>query len=166
MNLTINEIAKACGGTLVLQGDRTKGDANVSAVAIDSRKAEAGGVFVAVSGERVDGHRFVGNVYEKGIVLTVVEKSPEEVEKEHGIPKDKWGSYLMVKDSLQALRDMAEAYRRKLDVKVVGITGSAGKTSTKELTAAVLSEKYKVLKTEGNLNNEIGVPLTDRKSVV
>lgn len=160
MNLTINEIAKACGGTLVLQGDRTKGDANVSAVAIDSRKAEAGGVFVAVSGERVDGHRFVGNVYEKGIVLTVVEKSPEEVEKEHGIPKDKWGSYLMVKDSLQALRDMAEAYRRKLDVKVVGITGSAGKTSTKELTAAVLSEKYKVLKTEGNLNNEIGVPLT------
>ena len=87
MNLTINEIAKACGGTLVLQGDRTKGDANVSAVAIDSRKAEAGGVFVAVSGERVDGHRFVGNVYEKGIVLTVVEKSPEEVEKEHGIPK-------------------------------------------------------------------------------
>lgn len=160
MNLTINEIAKACGGRLVLQGERADGDINVSSVVIDSRRMEAEGVFVAVPGERVDGHRFVGAVYEKGAALTVVEKSPEEVEREHGVAKDQWGSYLVVKDSLQALRDMAEAYRRKLDVKVVGITGSAGKTSTKELIAAVLSEKYQVLKTEGNLNNEIGVPLT------
>lgn len=160
MNLTINEIAKACGGTLVLQGEGADGDACVTSVAIDSRKAEAGGVFVAVPGERVDGHGFVGSVYEKGAALAVVQKAPEEVEREHGVSTDRWGSYLLVKDSLQALRDMAEAYRKKLDVKVVGITGSAGKTSTKELTAAVLSEKYRVLKTEGNLNNEIGVPLT------
>ncbi len=160
MNLTINEIARACGGTLVLQGEGADGDACVSSVAIDSRKAQAGGVFVAVPGERVDGHSFVGAVAEMGAALAVVQKSPGEVEREQGVPKDRWGSYLLVEDSLQALRDMAEAYRKKLAVKVVGITGSAGKTSTKELIAAVLSEKYRVLKTEGNLNNEIGVPLT------
>lgn len=160
MNLTINEIAEACGGTLVLQGEEAKGDRCVESVVIDSRKAQAGCVFVAVPGERVDGHSFVGTVYEKGAALAIVQKSPDEVEAQHGVPRDRWGSYLLVEDGLQALRDMAEAYRKKLDVKVVGITGSAGKTSTKELTAAVLSEKYRVLKTEGNLNNEIGVPLT------
>lgn len=160
MNLTIDEIAKACGGTLVLQGEGARGDLCVSSAEIDSRRVQAGGVFVAVPGERVDGHSFLETVYEKGAVLAVVQKTPEAVEEEHGISAGRWGSYLLVDDSLQALRDMAEAYRRKLDVKVVGITGSAGKTSTKELTAAVLSEKYKVLKTEGNLNNEIGVPLT------
>lgn len=159
MNLTINDIAKACGGRLVLQ-EGVRGDACVSSVAIDSRKVEAQGVFVAVAGERVDGHSFVASVYEKGAALAVVRKSPEETEKENGPLKRQWGSYLLVEDTLQALKDMAEAYRRKLAVKVVGIAGSAGKTSTKELVAAVLSEKYRVLKTEGNLNNEIGVPLT------
>lgn len=92
--------------------------------------------------------------------MAVTRKTPEQVEEEYGCPADQWGSYLLVEDSLQALRDIAEAYRKKLEIKVVGITGSSGKTSTKELMAAVLSEKYHVLKTEGNLNNEIGVPLT------
>lgn len=160
MNLTINEIARACGGTLVLRGEETEGEQCVSSVVIDSRKAQAGCVFVAVPGERVDGHSFLGAVYEKGAALAIVQKSPEEAEREHGLPSRQWGSYLLVEDSLQALKDMAEIYRQKLKVKVVGITGSAGKTSTKELVAAVLSERYRVLKTEGNLNNEIGVPLT------
>ena len=153
MNLTINEIAKACGGRLMLQ-EGVRGDTCVSSVAIDSRKVEPQGVFVAVEGEHVDGHSFVASVYEKGAALAVVRKVPKEAE------KGQRGSCLLVEDTLQALKDMAEAYRRKMPVKTVGITGSAGKTSTKELVAAVLSEKYRVLKTEGNLNNEIGVPLT------
>lgn len=163
MDLTIGEIAAACGGKLVLQKrgqQEVCSDTCVSSVAIDSRKAEAGGVFVAVSGEHVDGHSFAVSVFEKGVVLVITQKTPEEAERDHGCAREQWGSYLLVEDTLQALRDAAEAYRKKLDIKVVGITGSSGKTSTKELMAAVLSEKYRVLKTEGNLNNEIGVPLT------
>lgn len=158
MNLSLSEIEKACGGTLVLQ----KADENrkVSSVVIDSRLVTAEGVFVATVGERVDGHRFIADVYEKGASLVITEKTPEQVEAEHGIKAASWGSYLLVKDSLQALKDIAEYYRSKLTIPVVGITGSVGKTSTKEFIAGVLSEKYHVLKTEGNFNNEIGVPLT------
>lgn len=160
MDLTIQEIAASCGGILTLQGGGVDGDSRVSSVAIDSREAEAGGVFIAAIGERVDGHRFVPSVFAKGAALAVVQKTPECVEEEHGVRAKQWGSYVLVEDTLQALQDIAEYYRRKLPVKVVGITGSSGKTSTKELAASVLSEKYKVLKTTGNLNNEIGVPLT------
>lgn len=163
MDFTIGEIAEACGGTLVLQkgkGQEVNSDNCVSSVTIDSRKAEPQGVFVAVPGEHVDGHSFAASVFDKGVILVITQKTPEQAQQEHGCPAEEWGSYLLVKDTLQALRDMAEAYRKKLDIKVVGITGSSGKTSTKELTAAVLSEKYHVCKTEGNLNNEIGVPLT------
>lgn len=158
MNLSLCEIENACGGILVLQ----EADANrkVSSVVIDSRLVTAGGVFLATVGERVDGHRFIADVYAKGASLVITEKTPEQVEAEHGIKADDWGSYLLVKDSLQALKDIAEYYRSKLTIPVVGITGSVGKTSTKEFIAGVLSEKYQVLKTEGNFNNEIGVPLT------
>lgn len=159
MNLTVNEIGAACGGKLVLQNPAA-GGIRVSSVAIDSRQVEEGGVFVAVPGEKVDGHMFAGHVFSLGAALVITQKTPLEVERKHGGPAEQWGSYLLVEDSLQALKDIAEAYRKKLGVKVVGITGSSGKTSTKELMASVLSEKYRVLKTEGNLNNEIGVPLT------
>lgn len=71
-----------------------------------------------------------------------------------------WGAYILVEDTLQALKDIAGYYRSLLTIPIVGITGSVGKTSTKEFIAGVLSEKYQVLKTEGNFNNEIGVPLT------
>lgn len=159
MDLTIREIAESCGGTLVLRGENADVDTRVSSVAIDSRQAEDGGVFIATIGERVDGHRFAHSAFAKGAALAVVQKTPERVEAEGG-QAARWGSYLLVEDTLQALKDMAEYYRRKLPVKVVGITGSSGKTSTKELVASVLAEKYHVLKTMGNLNNEIGVPLT------
>ena len=160
MDLTIKEIAEACGGTLVLQGGRAKDDICVSSVVIDSRAVEPGGVFLATVGERVDGHQFIPDVYAKGAVLVVTQKGPEQVEAEHGCRASDWGCYVLVEDTLQALKEIAEAYRKKLPVKVVGITGSVGKTSTKEFIAAVLAEKYRVLKTEGNFNNEIGVPLT------
>ncbi len=159
MNLSVREIAEACRGKLVLQG-KIEDDTCVSSLVIDSRKVENGGVFVAVPGERVDGHRFVSQVFEAGVCLAVVQKAPEQVQEETGTDCSRWGSYVLVEESLQALKDIAEYYRRKLDIRIVGITGSVGKTSTKEFVAGVLSEKLKVLKTEGNFNNEIGVPLT------
>lgn len=160
MNLTISEIVQACSGRFVPGGEEGDGSRQVSCVVIDSRQVEPQGVFIAVEGERVDGHKFVSQVFAQGAALAVVQKGPQQVEEAWGSPAQGWGNYILVKDTLQALRDIAEAYRRKLTVKVVGITGSVGKTSTKEFVAGVLSQKYRVLKTEGNLNNEIGVPLT------
>ena len=156
MELTIRQIAEAAKGRLVYGGPEDAREAfletNVDSVVLDSRQVRSGGVFVATVGERVDGHSFAESVFEKGAVLAVVQREPED--SEH------WNNYLVVEDTLVALKDIAEAYRKTLSIPVVGITGSVGKTSTKEFIAGVLSEKYHVLKTEGNYNNEIGVPLT------
>jgi len=156
MNLTIGQIVEATGGRLVYgePGVALQNflDNKVDSVVLDSRQVRSGSVFVATVGERVDGHSFAESVYEKGAALTVVQREPQEAER--------WGSYLLVENTLQALKDIAEYYRKTLRIPVVGITGSVGKTSTKEFIAGVLSEKYNVLKTQGNYNNEIGVPLT------
>lgn len=159
MNLSVGEIAAVCRGRLV-QSEDGKNDTNVTSVVVDSRKVTEGGVFIATLGERVDGHSFAASAFSQGAALAVVSKTPEQLARETGEPAPDWGSYVLVEDTLQALKEIAEYYREKLDVKVVGITGSAGKTSTKEFIAGVLAEKYSVLKTEGNFNNEIGVPLT------
>lgn len=159
MDLKIGQIQEACGGKLALQ----KGvcpEQKVNGVTLDSRQITNGEVFVAVGGNRVDGHKFVMQAFARGASLVVTEKTPKQVEEEHGVSAEAWGSYLLVENSLQALKDMAEFYRKTLRIPFVGITGSVGKTSTKEFIAAVLGEKYSVLKTEGNYNNEIGVPLT------
>ena len=137
MDLTIKEIAQACGGKLVVQGGKADGDTCVTSVVIDSRAVEPGGVFIATVGERVDGHCFIRGAFAKGAVLAVTQKTPEEMG-EAAAPA--WGSYILVEDTLQALKDIAEAYRKKLSVKVIGITGSVGKTSTKEFIADVLAE--------------------------
>lgn len=147
-NMTLENLAAACGGKLVCRGQLPCGEA--SAVVIDSRKAEKDSIFIAVKGERVDGHRFIPDVFAKGALGVVCEQLPEEPA----------GPCILVEDSLKALRQIAEFYRAQLPVKVVGITGSVGKTSTKEFIAAVLAQKYRVHKTQGNFNNEIGVPLT------
>lgn len=174
MKFSIKQIAEACGGELVLQSGQNGGDGGaarqvtsvapescqVTSVVLDSRQVTEGGVFVATVGERVDGHKFIPDVFAKGISLVITEKTPRQVEAEHGVAANSWGSYLLVEDSFQALKDMAEAYRRTLSIPIVGITGSVGKTSTKEFIAGALAEKYQVLKTEGNFNNEVGVPLT------
>ena len=159
MDLNLGEIAASCGGKPVLRGDVTF-DTCVSSVEKDSREVTKQGVFLAIVGERVDGHRFIASVFEKGAVLAITQKTPEQVEAETGISSGGWGSYILVEDTLQALKDIAEYYRRKLSIPMVGVTGSVGKTSTKEFIAGVLEEKYNVLKTDKNYNNEIGVPLT------
>ncbi len=147
-NLTLENIAKACRGTYI--GSDTQKTTEISGVAIDSRLVEHGFLFVPIRGEKVDGHTFIPSVFEKGAAAVL---SEEEL-------TDAKGPYILVESSKQALKDLAAYYRQSLSVKVVGITGSVGKTSTKEMVASVLSQKYSVLKTEGNYNNEIGLPLT------
>lgn len=147
-NMTLENIARSCGGEYHgLDCDREK---VITEITTDSRKAAPGSLFVAIKGERVDAHRFIPAVYEQGALCVICEEAP----------KDPRGAYILVESSLTAVKGIAEFYRQQLDVKVVGITGSVGKTSTKEIIASVLSEKYKVLKTLGNFNNELGLPLT------
>lgn len=131
---------------------RTFLEMQVDSVVLDSRQVTEGGVFVATVGERVDGHTFIESAFEKGILLAIVQREPEEAES--------WKRYLLVENTPEALKKIAECYRKTLTIPVIGITGSVGKTSTKEFIAGVLSEKYNILKTQGNYNNEIGVPLT------
>ena len=147
-HMSLQEIAAACGGTY--HGDTALSSREASSVVINSRKAERDSLFIAIKGARADGHDFIPQVMEKGALCSVSEQDLGETPY----------PYIRVDSCQQALKDIAEHYRRSLDIKVVGISGSVGKTSTKEMIASVLSQKYNVLKTEGNFNNEIGLPLT------
>ncbi len=146
--LTLKIIAEVVNGTLFC--DKDKENCTIEGVAIDSRLVEKDYLFVCIKGERVDGHDFIADVTEKGAICAFSEKVLEDC----NIP------YILVESSTDALRALATYYRSILNIKLVGISGSVGKTSTKEFIAAVLGEKYKVLKTAGNYNNEIGLPLT------
>lgn len=147
-HMSLQEIAAACGGQYF--GDETKLSIEVTGVAIDSRKIEDGFLFIPIKGARVDGHDFIPQVMEKGALCTLSEKELENA----SYP------YILVESCQDAMKAIAQHYRTALGIKVVGITGSVGKTSTKEMIASVLSQKYNVLKTAGNFNNEIGLPLT------
>lgn len=147
-NLTLANIASACGGQYV--GDDSLKQIEIKGAVTDSRQIQDGFLFIPVKGERVDGHDFIPSVFEKGALATLTEKPLENCP----------GPYILVESSLQALKQIAAYYRSTLSIPMVGITGSVGKTSTKEMIASVLSVKYKVLKTAGNFNNEIGLPLT------
>lgn len=146
--MTLGEIARACQGTYY--GPKEQQQKEVSMITIDSRQIEDSGLFVATKGERVDGNRFVEDCYRQGALCCMSENMPTR--------KDR--PYIVVADCFLALQEMAKLYRTKIPAKVIGITGSVGKTTTKEMIASVLSEKFPVLKTNGNYNNEIGVPLT------
>lgn len=146
--MSLQQIARACGGSYT--GEDSQKNREVLGVVIDSRKVEPGYLFVAIKGERVDGHSFIPAVFAKGAACVLCERAPEHPA----------GPYILVDSCLNALKSLAEYYRSTLSIPVVGITGSVGKTSTKEMIAAVLGQKYRVLKTEGNFNNEIGLPLT------
>ena len=147
-NLTLENITKVCNG--VYHGSADKLQTEVTSITTDSRKVEVGGLFVPVVGERVDAHRFIPQVMEAGALATLSEKTLEDA----AYP------YIQVESSLQAVKDIAEFYLEQLQIPVVGITGSVGKTSTKEVIASVLAQKYRTLKTQGNFNNELGLPLT------
>lgn len=125
-------------------------DSEILGVTIDSRKVENGYMFAALKGEHVDGHDYIGKAFELGAVCCIAEKLPEDIS----------GTVIIVPDVAAALKILAENYRKRFDIPVIGIAGSVGKTTAKEMIASVLSQKYNVLKTEKNLNNELGVPLT------
>lgn len=147
-HLTLQNIISACHG--IYHGNAELLSQEITGVAIDSRKIEKDFLFVPIRGERVDGHTFIPQVMEKGALVTLSDHVLEDA----AFP------YIEVSSTETALKEIAAFYRNALDIKVVGITGSVGKTSTKETIASVLSQKYNVLKTEGNYNNEIGLPLT------
>ncbi len=147
-NMTIKNIAHATDGQLFCSNENIE-ELEVKGVVLDNRLVEKGFVFVATVGERVDGHSFVNDAFQKGAIAAIVEKED-----------DYDGPYIKVNSSFDALRQLATFYRQQLSIPIVGIIGSVGKTSTKEMVASVLSQKYNVLKTKGNLNNDIGLPLT------
>ena len=145
--ISVKEAAAIVGGSLA---NEKNADDEILSVVIDSRKVESGAMFAALRGERVDGHDYIGKAFELGAVCCLAEHVPEGVS----------GSVIVVSDVAQAMKELAEVYRRRFDIPVIGVAGSVGKTTAKEMIASVLSARYKVLKTEKNLNNELGVPLT------
>ena len=144
--LTLEEICSAVEGKL---SDETKKTLTIDNITTDSRKIEEGCLFIPLKGEKFDGHDFIVSAFEKGALCCLSEE--ENID----------GSCIIyVEDTKKALRDLAQYYLSTLNIKVVGITGSVGKTTTKDMIASVLLQKYNVLKTDGNFNNEIGLPLT------
>lgn len=155
MSLTFGDVAAATRGRLI-RGDRAQG---IDGVSIDSRALVAGDLFVAIRGDRFDGHRFVADAFARGALGAVVdERSAAECSR---APCGADGPALIcVEDTTRALQDMAREVRRRSDAKVVAITGSAGKTTTKEVTAEFLATRHRVYRNKGNLNNHIGLPLS------
>ena len=150
LELNLQEIVKATKGALLKEADVKE----IKAVSTDTRKIEEGTMFIALKGENFNGNNYVLDAFHKGAKIAIVDEVKCDLNE---LKEDV--ALIKVENTGRALMDLAKFYREKLGLKVVGITGSAGKTSTKDLVAAVLSDKYKVFKTKGNFNNEIGLPL-------
>lgn len=149
MKRTIEEITSM----IKVENDISKyATVEVSGVCIDTRKVEKGNLFIPFKGQNVDGHQFVEDAIKKGASASLwqndVPNPPTDI------------PLLFVEDTEKALQELARTYRKQLDVKVVGVTGSNGKTTTKDMVTSILNVKYKVQKTEGNYNNHLGLPLT------
>ena len=145
---TVREICAAVGGTLL----RGEGSALITGVTTDSRAVSAGQLFIPLTGERFDGHAYIGSALSSGAAGCLTARTPETL-----LPGK---LYVRVADTRLALKALAAWYRSRFTLPVVQITGSAGKTTTKEMVAAVLSRRYDTLKTQANFNNDIGTPLT------
>lgn len=149
--IALNDILNAVEGKILKKGTNHK----FNHISIDTRKVEKDGIFIAIKGEKYNANEFLPDAIRAGAALCIIEEIKYE-------DKDlnENTSIIIVENTRKALLKLAEFYRSTLDIKVVGITGSTGKTSTKDMTYSILSEKYKVYKTQGNYNNEIGLPLT------
>lgn len=143
--IPLSELADACEGQLFASDSGT-----VRGISIDSRRIASGDLFVAVKGERFDGHDFIRQAFESGASAVLAERIPENV----------LGNYILVEDTVNALGRFAAAYKKNLHPLTVGVTGSVGKTTVKQFIFSVLSRKYTTCKTEGNLNNQLGLPLS------
>ena len=151
--LTMTELAKICGGMLCYAGGETNRDVPFKSVCTDSRETERDSLFVALGGARVDGHDYIHAALSLGSECVLCERIPEAL-------NDRKYVALVVNDSLKAVGELAKAYDRRINNKKVAITGSVGKTTTKEFVASVLSENLRLHKTEGNYNSTIGMPLS------
>ncbi|MCX7715660.1 MAG: UDP-N-acetylmuramoyl-tripeptide--D-alanyl-D-alanine ligase [Clostridia bacterium] len=145
--MTAGEIIKTTGGVLLSGDEKTQ----IKDITTDSRKAFSGMLFVPLKGNRFDGHDFIDKAFESGAAAAITHK--DVIDKSNR-------TVIKVDDTLKALGDIARLYRSKFKIFTAAITGSVGKTTTKDMLAAVLSQKYNTLKTQGNFNNEIGLPLT------
>ena len=146
--LTVSELLTATGGTFLAGGE----SAAVTSVSTDSRKAGEGALFIPLTGERFDGHDYIDKALALGAAGCLCARTPAAF-----LP-DKF--YIAVPDTRLALKALASWYRGQFDIPVVQITGSVGKTTTKEMIASVVSQRYRTLKTAENFNNDIGTPLT------
>jgi UDP-N-acetylmuramoyl-tripeptide--D-alanyl-D-alanine ligase len=144
--IVLKEILKATNGTLEQAGDQA-----FSGVSTDSRHVKKGDLFIPIKGEKFDGHRFIEIALKGGAAGALTSKKIK-------LPKGK--TIIYVKDTLKAFHQIAKAYKERFDIPFIGITGSSGKTTTKDMLASILSRAGKTLKTEENFNNEIGVPQT------
>lgn len=148
--LTLRQLLEAVDGTLL--GNFGDLDATVSEVSTDSRKIEPGCLFIPLEGERFDGHSFINSALEEGAAGCLTAR-----ERESYLPGK---FYIKVRSTQRALWELARYYRKLFPIPFIAITGSVGKTTTKDMVAAVLGARFRVHKTEGNFNNDIGVPLT------
>lgn len=146
-SVSIAMAAEFCGGRLI---NCDSPDTPLGQMIIDSRAVKPGDIFLAFKGERADGHDYIKKAHELGAACAIAERVPEGVT----------GCVILVPSVQHAIEDIAEKYRAMLNIPVIGITGSVGKTTAKEMTAAVLSQSMRILKTDANLNNHIGVPMT------
>lgn len=166
---TVSDVLHATGGRLVCGNGATR----FQAISIDSRTTRAGDLFVAIAGQKHDGHNFLGKAFDRGALGVLVAQdyiseqfppaSPESASGGRwraGPVRKQEELWMAVPDTLKALGDLAAFRRRQSNVSVVAITGTNGKTTTKEMTAVVLDQAFNVLKTPGNFNNLIGLPLT------
>jgi UDP-N-acetylmuramoyl-tripeptide--D-alanyl-D-alanine ligase len=167
--LTLADVMTALYGQQEVQGAwQPAGAIHMKRVVVDSRDATQGSLFVALRGQNRDGHQFIAQAFANGAAAVIAERPPAEagcsVLALDGLVPGRAGITapvcLVVPDSLGALQQLASRWRRQHPVRVVGITGSVGKTTVKELAAAVLGQRFRTLKSEGNYNNEIGLPLT------
>src|SRR5262249_43730594 len=160
MNLTLEEINAAVGGTL-----KGPGNVKVRGYSIDTRTLKPGEVFFAIKGPRFDGHDFVQQAFEKKAAVVVIERPSAGASGSTSLPAGESGrrpgegAVIHVSSTIEALQNVARDVRRRWGMPIIGVTGSAGKTTTKEMTAAVLGKKFTVLRSVGNLNNEFGLPL-------
>lgn len=146
--LSIEEIIKAVKGKLIF-GEKEK---KIASVSTNSRKIGKDALFVPIIGEKVDAHNFILNAVENGAIATLVSKELKEYKEDF--------IYIKVLDTKQALLDLAGYYRMKFSIPIIGVTGSVGKTTTKEMIAVALSTQFRVYKTAGNQNSQVGLPLT------
>ena len=144
--MTVQQLLEATGGVIL----GAQQEMSITSVETDSRAIHPGALFVALRGERTDGHRFIDMALDSGAAGCLTEETPGNLR------SDKF--YIKVPDTMAAIGQVARAYKARFPIPVIGVTGSVGKTTTKDMVASVLGTKYRVLKTEGNFNNELACP--------